>query len=193
MALPYSLEVEAMAWMRWGMPRMTHVATQAGNFSADVLGANDKELLEVEVKRSRSDFRADFKKTEKHSKYADPPPGRALWVPNRFYYLVGPELREAGLEILAEKGCPAGLLVLVNPMTEASGKWYGRGHILVAKRAPKIHDRQPSAGILRQLAKRMASESVALRIRVETGTFTDEDVQLLKSTGEPYEEELVDG
>ncbi len=161
---PFSLHVEAMAWLRFGK-RMSFVCSEVGPFNADVMGADDKQLIEVEVKKSRADFRKDFDKVRKHSYYKNPPPGRALWVPNRFYYIVHSKLKDAGLEILAEHESPAGLLVVNRPI---SGVYIGAGRrVTVWKQAKQIHDRVPSPGIIKDIGRRMSSELTTLRLRLE--------------------------
>lgn len=75
------------------------VATEAGEFSSDVLAIKKKELYEFEVKVSKADLKADFKKP-KHRKYQTKylTPTQAKHVPNYFYFAVPPELAEFALQ-----------------------------------------------------------------------------------------------
>lgn len=75
--------------------------------------------FEVEIKVSRSDFKADFKK-EKHRLFVEKPVNSLL--PNKFYFAV-PD----GLVTIDEVPEYAGLITVKN------------GHILILKRAPFIH------------------------------------------------------
>ncbi len=78
--------------------------------------------FEIEVKVSKSDFRADFKK-EKHKLFLEPDGKRLL--PNRFYYAVPKDL-------IAVEDVPvyAGLMYVEN------------GHVLIVKKAPFIHKKK---------------------------------------------------
>lgn len=193
----FSLHVEALAWLRFGK-RMPWVCTEAGRFNADVLGADDKQLVEVEVKRSRSDFAADFKnKVYKHECYAD---GREtykrVWIPNYFYFFVPENLVEAGLEILEEQKSPAGLVALRIPKVGIYDHIPVSRRVSVVKRANKIHSRSPSPGVIKALGLRMSSEIATLRMRFEADDRSQDLETLAKvlrettDWGEGHEEKL---
>lgn len=77
-------------------------------------------IFDIEIKISRSDFFADFKKKIKHDKLSKPQDGTDK--PNKFYYAV-----------------PKGL-VTVNEIPEYAGLLYIDGnHIYEAKPAPILH------------------------------------------------------
>lgn len=179
----FSLHSEALAWLRFGR-KMPWVVTEVGPFNADVLGADDKQLIEIEIKKSRADFRNDFvKKTRKHEIYGNPPTGKGLWVPNLFYYLVPSKLKEAGIEILADNKSPAGLLVLESPMTERNIAWYGdRLHIRVVKQAQSIHGQAPSSGIIRKMGLRMSSALTVLGLKLENNNVGPNEIKSLVNT-----------
>jgi hypothetical protein len=115
----YTLHAEALAWLRYGK-RMPIICTEAGKWNADVLGMNSKICIEVEIKHSISDLRADFRnKAHKHFLYKQATPkdgsGWSASVPNFFYFLTPAELRDKALEIINEKAPYAGLLIREMP------------------------------------------------------------------------------
>lgn len=64
---------------------------------ADVIAVTKSDLLvEYEIKLSKSDFKADFKKRAKHLRYSGIKHRRKGWlgIPNRFYYVTTPGLLE---------------------------------------------------------------------------------------------------
>jgi hypothetical protein len=93
------------------------------NWESDFFCTNrDGYSFEMEVKVSRSDFKADFKK-EKHKLFQSPPLDKVM--PNRFYFAV-PE----GLLTIDEVPVYAGLIYVKN------------SHAMIVKRAPFIHRRK---------------------------------------------------
>ncbi len=120
--IDFSLHLEAMAWLRYGK-QFAYVASEAGFFNADVLGSDGKKLIEVEVKKTKSDFANDFRnKPWKHMFYGKPVESQLAWVPNQFYFLVPAKLEVEALKILLDNDSPAGLLVLDRPMTGIYGR-----------------------------------------------------------------------
>src|SRR5258706_12434618 len=156
-----------MAWLRYGK-QFAYVASEAGFFNADVLGSDGKKLIEVEVKKTKSDFANDFRnKPWKHMFYGKPVESQLAWVPNQFYFLVPAKLEVEALKILLDNDSPAGLLVLDRPMTGIYG-YAHRKHVGVAKRSKAIHDRPPSATVLAKLAKSKASALVTTKLSLDT-------------------------
>lgn len=118
----------------------------------DVIRITDSGIVyEYEVKNSRSDFRADFKKEYKHKRLSgevqndekyigyDGYPGRA----NHFYYVC----RE---DLIKEKEIPfyAGLIYVTT-----SG-------IKVIKKAPKLHSYKASPKLIRAIAHTLSARSI---------------------------------
>lgn len=85
---------------------------------------------EFEIKVSKSDFKADFKKKKKHERYADK---SRTHKPNRFYYVV-PE----GLIDVKDVPTYAGL-IYVNKFASAPMKYI--------KKAPLLHKEKPMENI----------------------------------------------
>lgn len=139
----------ALLWLRLEQ-RCAFIATEAGNYSADVLGVNEKKIIEVEVKVSLEDIKADFKKW-KHTRYHNSK-GSSIdltsgdsWVPTHFYFAVPPELVEPCKAEIEKRGfAPYGVI--------DSESWK------VIKRADWLHKREPSSKVKFVLALRMGSE-----------------------------------
>lgn len=160
------IHVEAMAWLRFGK-RLTIVTSEVGRWNADVLGLNNKFSVEVEVKKSRSDLRAEFKnKRDKHATYASAAQGRSATVPNFLYFMVPEELEQYALEVLAESAPKAGLLV----MTEGN-RMLGK-NTRVSKKAAKLHANPPTQKFMQAALMRMGSELVGVRAINEQLTNT---------------------
>lgn len=146
-----TLKIAALCWLRWGR-KYPYVCTEAGRFSADVIGATTKTLTEVEVKISKADLRADFVKP-KHAYYrhVSPQYRGAGWIPNQMYFAVPEELRDYALEQLANQNSKYGLLVFKEDLPN--------GHNLACvKTAGKLHTAAPSARVLELTLMRMGSE-----------------------------------
>lgn len=151
------LHAEAMAWLRYGK-RLPIVCTEAGRWNADVLGMNRSTCIEVEVKHSLSDLRAEFRnKTQKHWVYANAEANNGRDVPNYFYVVVPEGLGEKSESIIAEKAPAAGLLV------HTPGKMAGRNLTLLRK-AKKLKATPPSSAFMRDAILRMGSQLCGLNI-----------------------------
>lgn len=126
------------------------IATEVGSFNSDVLYIDkNNELVEVEVKISKSDLINDFKKF-KHVIFK----GSAdEFVPHKFYFCVPEELESDALELT--KDTNYGIIRCRN--------WYGsiRGamdRVIIIKRAKNLHNRPISENVKNTIIKRMASE-----------------------------------
>lgn len=88
-------------------------------------------VAEFEVKVSRSDFKADFKKVDKHRFLS----GGHPWCANEFYYAC-----EDGLIKPEEVPVYAGLVYIhTRWFSNASGQYYSVLTATVVKKAPRIH------------------------------------------------------
>ena len=130
--------------------RRKYIATEVGTFSADVIVANDKDMHEIEVKTSISDFRNDFKK-EKHNIYCRLGSRYSIWIPNKFYFAVTPALKDFALKYL--QNYPQYGLYVVNTHI-----FLKEGKIEIAKPARYIHRNPVSPKIYELLLFRMSSE-----------------------------------
>lgn len=116
-----SIEIKALVMYYYRFIRhWPLVATEVGvldNFFADVIGACDKEIVEVEIKVSLYDFEQEFKsKQKKHDAYLNElvNPGKKLpdpvykLMPNRMFYAVESHLVKEVFNIV--NGTPYGVM-----------------------------------------------------------------------------------
>lgn len=172
----YTLHTEALAWLRYGK-RMPIVCTEAGKWNADVLGMNSKICIEVEIKHSISDLRADFRnKAHKHFLYKEANPddgtGWSGSIPNFFYFLTPAELKDKALEIINDKAPYAGLLIRSMPAYNRFAA--GKDNMRVVKVPQKLHKEPPSRGLVHSAAMRMGSEIASLRLLIDTWDITSD-------------------
>lgn len=167
--MSFSLHTEALCWLRFGK-RLPVVCTEAGNWNADVIGLNSAMCIEVEVKKSIADLRAEFKnKPHKHYVYANA--GQldrrtsSGYVPNYFYFFIPEELADKARPIVEEKAPKAGIAVRKHPARSPFGA--GKRNIYILKRPQKLHDRAPSAVFLRSAVMRMATQVCTFRLAAD--------------------------
>lgn len=161
--MPLSLHAEALCWLRYAK-RLPIVATEVGTFNADVIGMNTSMCIEVEVKKSISDLRAEFKnKVSKHHVYknADAPDYRSSYVPNYLYYFAPAEMAEKAEEVLRDQAPKAGLAVLKHSFHKT------QGIVEVVKRPSKLHGNKPSLRFVQAAVMRMASEICISRMALD--------------------------
>jgi hypothetical protein len=161
-----NLHIEGLAWLRY-TKQMPLVCTEVGRWNADVLGIGPKYSIELEVKKSISDLRADFKnKRSKHWHYAQPhASGSYIEPPNYLYYLVPEVLRDKALVVLESQNPKYGLLWVpaLGLSEETNSLGYGVGkNVQVGKKAQRLHSNPPSDVIVRGAMKRLSSELVGL-------------------------------
>lgn len=141
------IKYKAMFWLRIDQ-RCMFIATEVGKYSADVLGINEKKMIEIEVKTSIEDFKNDFKKL-KHFTYGDET-SRDQWIPTHFYFampeILIPEAR-AFLEVSEKRGVKKYGLI-------SSDSWS------VVKRAQWLHKNSPTNTVKTVCALRMGSELI---------------------------------
>jgi len=130
---------------------------------ADLAVCNDKELIEIEVKISLKDFKADFKKL-KHEVYrgAEPDFLKREYIkkkynyitPNKFYFAIPNELyiKEKGaLGVILKDFESYGLIVLSDT------------YHYVHTRSKKLHNTKPSRLIYDRIARRSSAEAYTAR------------------------------
>lgn len=141
------MKYQALYWLRIDQ-RCAFIATEAGEFSADCIGINEKKVVEVEIKISAEDLKNDFKKPKHHyyrgdSHYSLNNP----WIPTHFYFAVPAELVDVAQEQLKKHKC------------EEYGIINADGWIVV-RRAKWLHKREPNSKVKFVLALRMGSELI---------------------------------
>lgn len=135
---------------------MTHIATEFGQYSADVFGADQARSIEIETKVSIYDLRADFKK-RKHETYKNDMlhEYQKSDLPNYFYFMVPPHLSEDAINICNDKNTNYGVIVYSG---ESDNSWSQRWKVV--KRGKRMHKHTPNVKTLDRLASRMANEII---------------------------------
>ena len=158
--LKVSMETRGMAWLRY-KKKCLIVTTESGRpLNGDVVGYDGKHIYEIEIKKSFSDFKADFRKTRKHQNMAT-----EKGMANYFTYLVVPEIANKCLELLQDYP-KYGLMI-----PDEEHHWVSCN---ILKPTLRIHNRSPHPTRLKDLQLRMASEQMAMRLGMESinGAFT---------------------
>lgn len=149
------LKAMGLAYLRFGR-RMPIVCTEVGRWNADILGVSTLDAIEIEVKCSRADLKAEFKnKTAKHFLYSNSSSNTTC--PSYFYFLVPERLKDFALELLAETSPKAGLLVC-----DAESEQYHKDTISVVKKATRITKQKPSQHLVATAMARCSSELCGL-------------------------------
>ena len=138
-----------------------YVATECLKYS-DINALNDRCLVEVEVKISKSDLKAEFKTAgNKHTKhfilYCNPNCRPLAIIPNYYYICVPEELKKDAIDIVKEINPKYGVLVC---------SYIGGSYkIVCAKPARKLHPNKPHPRVYNLVAKRITSELITLRAK----------------------------
>lgn len=123
------------------------VATEVGEFCSDILGYDEKgNIIETEVKVSRSDFKAEFKKF-KHEAVDNT-------ATSKFYFAVPREMSSWAKAYLEEKEPKWGLIVV----SEWGGNGHCVGHVRIIKTAKKLKTNEEQ---VRQVKKDMMSRATS--------------------------------
>ena len=116
--------------------------------NADINAINDKNLVEVEIKTSKSDFLKEFDKKSKikklkHSRYN-----------KKFYFCVPEDLKCFIETYLKENGYTSyGILIIKEKRI-----FNHKSHIEVYKKAKRLHTKPPTLNIFYKIGKRVESE-----------------------------------
>lgn len=139
------IKYKALYWLRIEQ-RCAFIATEVGNFAADVLGVSEKKMIEIEVKITKADLLNDRKK-DKHRVYNGifGIEWSKQWKPTHFYYAVPSELVETCQKYLADNQFTMYGIINADDFT-------------VVKRAAWIHKNEPSSHVKFKVALRMGSE-----------------------------------
>lgn len=144
------LKFMAMKWLRF-QQRCPWIATEVGEYNADVFGCNAKKSIEIEVKVSWADVRNELNKIKHHYYGAregslyEQKNGR--WTPNQFYFAVPDDLIEKTCAFSEEKFGGAYGVISLNDF-------------VVRKRARSLHKRPPDSRVIFTTSLRMGSELI---------------------------------
>jgi len=163
-----------MGWLRFGK-QFHYVAREAGMFSSDVLGTDEKNVIEIEIKVSKSDFKADWKK-DKHHHYKKrahvgtrtyPSGHKRRWhqhIPNQFYFACPSHMKEFALEQVKANAPDYGVLVMEDNRLEIPqyNMWK---RLRVVKRAKFMHRNPPGEGLMKDMVARMSSNIAHMHLQ----------------------------
>ena len=127
--------------------------------NADINAINDKNLIEVEIKTSKSDFLKEFDKKSKikklkHSRYNKKLTYKSYVIPNYFYFCVPEDLKRFVEIYLKENGYTSyGILIIKEKRI-----FNHKSHIEVYKKAKRLHTKPPTLNIFYKIGKRVESE-----------------------------------
>lgn len=143
------LKVMGLKWLRFHQ-RCPWMATEVGEWNADIFGCNAKKAIEIEVKVSWPDMRNELNKP-KHHYYGAMPNGLfksgSRWVPNQFYLAVPDDLLQKAVDFSESKfGGAYGVISLTE--------------FAVHKRAKMLHSRPPDQRVIMTTSLRMGSELI---------------------------------
>lgn len=156
------MALDAILWLKQDKRCYLHCTEYGYSWTADAIGYNGKDLIEVEVKTSWSDFQADFRnKKKKHQVLLDAFEKDKLqkgfnYIPNYMYYLVTPELQEKAVKYIKENKLPYGVMVY-NKRKPANPLFGGLESVHKVKR---IHKESPSNRQIQVMTARMSNEYI---------------------------------
>ena len=128
-------------------------------YIADIMADTGKQIIEVEVKTSMSDFKKDFEK-DAGLKHESMRLGSIIGTPNKFYFGIPERMLDKCIDFLTEKYDHYGIICVPNDMNNYSC-WQGR----IYKQAKKIHNEYNEAH-QKRIIKRLCSEVIGLREKV---------------------------
>jgi len=135
-----------------------YVATEAGKFNSDILVSNEKEIIECEIKNSKSDLVNDLKK-KKHGIYKNPSKWYSQWIPNKFYFAIPKNLLETATELT--EGTPYGVILIEDKILTLKKK---EKYCTVIKQA-RILQNNFKIKLQDQIILRMSSELIRIRLK----------------------------
>jgi len=132
-------------WIKRQFPYVASEVYSVGNSIADIMIADDKKIMEIEIKISRNDFKCDFKKHKHQLLDSGSSP-----ISN-FYFCVPEEMREFALNEL--KDSKYGLLVY-----NSNVKFWPDKSITVSKRPQNLIINKRQAYFRKRIISRMGWE-----------------------------------
>ena len=166
MRLSDEIKLELMKYYRF--ERNYNLVCTEGINNADVNAWNGNQLVEVEVKISKADFKKEFLtedngknhwKIYKHTNYANPHEHvmNGYIVPHRFYFCVPVALGDWAKDYLEDKKSKYGLLVYDKT------RWAGQTHIVTYRPAKALHREELHVRTKTLLMKRASSELITAK------------------------------
>lgn len=155
-----SMALDAILWLKQEKGCFLHCTEYGYEWRADAIGFNGKDLIEVEVKTSWTDFKADFKKVKKHQVLLDKYNGCLgkipyNYIPNYLYYLVTPDLAVNAIKYLKANNLPYGVMIYKEP-----DDYQQKGYFESAKNVKRIHTDPISEKLKSTMMARMSNEYI---------------------------------
>lgn len=148
-------------WLRF--ERRCHgMCTEVGSWSADVIGIT-RWMYEIEVKRTREDFLADFtNKVMKHKAYSGDTSQchhSLKWIPHFFYFCVPQDLVPYAMEKIKRDQLPYGIMVWEHKKTrDWRDEIIWTNSVQIELNAQRIHKKPIDVDVTRTIFLRMGSE-----------------------------------
>lgn len=115
------------------------IATECGDYNADFVAIYKNQLVEVEIKTSKSDLNNDFKKN-KHRIYEA---GKTKWTPHYFYFAVPEELVSHAVAKCVDK--PYGVMVIKDEEGKVKQQYHANSYEAAKRRVeyliPKFEEK----------------------------------------------------
>lgn len=136
------------------------VEVPSNSGQSDIVVDNGKEVVEIEVKISISDLKADFKK-KKFRYFSHPYHKRKYWyfICNRFYYAIPEELCQEASKIISDMDNNFGIISVSKRTIKNKG-------IEIIKVAKKINETFPGC-IRKTIMQRTSSDLVKGKMKEE--------------------------
>lgn len=155
------IKLQVMKYFRYNK-QYTFVCTECIN-NSDISAINDTNLVEVEIKISKSDFLKEFDNSSrikklKHNVLQNNLNRKTYIKPNYFYFATTRELAPYIKNYLIDNDIKYyGILVC-----EENRIFNTRSHISVYYKPKKIHSKKPNLTIFYKIGKRVQSELIGL-------------------------------
>ena len=149
----HQIKTACLTWLRLEK-RCAFIATEVGAYNADVLGVSEKQMIEIEVKVTIEDLRADFRKS-KHDYYSKKEIDESRyyetrWYPTHFYFCLPKRLIPQALEYLSTR-----------PSAEKYGVIQFEGMEII-KRPKKMRVNEIDSHVKFTIALRMGSQIIRM-------------------------------
>lgn len=156
-----SMHTGALSFLRFQL-NLPLVCTEVGRWSADVWGASKTRLVEVEIKKTLSDLKAEFRnKKVKLSFYRNAGKYSTTDIPKHFYYYIPEAMVEKATPLIVEEFPEAGILVNMEDVQD-----------VVARRPKALHNNPPTDRTLNTMMLRMSSQIYSLHSALDRVIYT---------------------
>jgi hypothetical protein len=154
----------------WRFDRQYIFCCTEGINNSDINAINNKYLIEVEIKISKSDFLSEFNgksriKSYKHKIYssfltknAKIKPKKGYIIPNYYYFCTTNELKNVVLEYINEFYPKYGLLIC-----DTHRQFNKKSNIICVKKPKLLTEDKPNLNLFFKIGKRIQNELITLK------------------------------